>query len=231
MSIQNHSKSTSFSKGESNPYTLSASAIFGALAAIMAILPLSFPFPLIPYLKFDLAELPVIIAFLLYGPIPGLTSSIVYWLILNIVGSFAPIGPLMKFAAVISTIIGMWIGIKMYNKFTSTMKMITFLTLILSMSIVVRVLITTLANYIVIWILFPTFLEYAAKSLSGFLKVTFSTNFDKLILTLIITAIYNVIHVLLSIIPSYGIVAHILNRGIIVTIKEPWVIKTLKHLS
>lgn len=231
MSTQNHPKSTSFIKGESNPYTLSASAIFGALAAIMTILPLSFPFPLIPYLRFDLAELPVIIAFLLYGPIPGLTSSIVYWLILNIVGSFAPIGPLMKFLAVISTIIGIWIGVKMYNKSTSTMRIITFLTLILSMSILVRVLITTLANYIVIWILFPTFLEYAAKSLSGFLKVTFSTNFDKLILILIITAIYNVIHVLLSIIPSYGIVAHILNRGIIVKIKDPWVIKALKHLS
>jgi len=75
------------------------STVFGALSAVLAMMPLSFSFPLIPYLKFDIAEIPVVTAFLGFGPFPGFISALTYWLILNIFGEWAPIGPAMKFIA------------------------------------------------------------------------------------------------------------------------------------
>ncbi|MCX8191720.1 MAG: hypothetical protein N3F06_02795, partial [Nitrososphaerales archaeon] len=118
----------------------------------------------------------------------------------------------------------------LYKRFTSTIKIGAFLTFILSTSVITRVLVMTLVNYVVIWMLFPTFLQYAAISLATSLKITFSTNFDVLILTLLITAIFNVIHVPLSTIPSYIMVTHILNRGVLITFEGPWIVRMLKRL-
>ena len=70
------------------------------LAALLALLPLSFSYPIIPYLKFDIAEIPVVLAFFLLGPEAGLISSIVYWVILLLVGSYTPLGPTMKLSLI-----------------------------------------------------------------------------------------------------------------------------------
>ncbi|MEM1775671.1 MAG: hypothetical protein QW079_01920, partial [Nitrososphaerota archaeon] len=99
-----------------NTVIISVSTIFGALSAILAMLPLSFPFPLVPYLKFDIAEMPVYVAFLSFGPIPGFTSALTYWFVLNMFGEWAPIGPLMKFIAVASTLSGFMLGSRILSK-------------------------------------------------------------------------------------------------------------------
>jgi riboflavin transporter FmnP len=91
---------------------VASASCLASLAALLAALPLSFPYPVIPYLRFDLAEIPVFLALLLLGPWAGMLSSIAYWLILLLVGSFSPLGPAMKFAAVLSTLIGLWAGFR-----------------------------------------------------------------------------------------------------------------------
>ena len=130
------------------------SAIFGALAAVLAVLPLSFPFPLIPYLRFEVAEIPVVIAFLGFGPLPGIVSALTYWGVLTLVGEFTPIGPAMKFLAVASMLLGLWVGFKL-----SKNSYRLGLTLGFLFGSLLRVLAMTAANYVILLYLFPEFLD------------------------------------------------------------------------
>ncbi|MBO3768709.1 MAG: hypothetical protein QXS21_02820 [Thermoproteota archaeon] len=192
--------------------TIVSSAFFGALAAILAVAPLSFPFPLIPYLKFDIAEVPAIISLFLFGPLPGLFTSLVYLVVLNFIGSFAPIGPILKFLSVLSTMIGAWFGITICSRAKS--KPFTYIVAVLVFSAIVRVMILTLANYIVIWILMPNFLSYATFAVSLATGIKLSPNFEGLLVVLILTAIFNVLHVLFTIIPSFVLVIALVRRKV-----------------
>jgi len=195
------------------------SAVFGALAALLAVLPLSFPFPPIPYLKFDIAEIPVVAAFLGFGPLPGFFSAITYWLVLTIVGEFTPIGPAMKFISVASMLLGFWAGYKL----TCRQRLACFLAF--SLGSLSRVAVTTLANYVVLVILFPKpFLEYAANALSLFLGVTLPPTILALTLILIFTAFYNIIHVALSLFPSIVLVQYMARDGLFLRMREPWML-------
>lgn len=218
-----------FKTGLSRTYLISVSATFGALSAILAILPLSFSFPILPYLKFDIAEFPVVIAFLLYGPIPGMLSATVYWLVLNLVGSFVPIGPAMKFASVVSMLLGMWIAFYLFRRLTGR-KLVVFVSAII-LGTMLRIVVMSILNYIVLYFLFPYFLEFAANSLSKALGYSFSSQIEVLILTLIITAVFNALHTIFSVIPSFVVVNNLLVRGNIPKIKIPWIVRFLRNIE
>ena len=185
---------------------ISATSIFGALASILAILPLSIPYPPIPYLKFDLAEIPVMVALLCFGPIPGIGSALIYWAILLLRGEFSPIGPSMKFLAVFSMLIGLWIGVKVFRGPRFTLHLSFLLGAFL------RVLSMSAMNYLVAYLLFPNFMSLAARTISLALGINFSGELSCLIMVLAFTAIFNLIHSILSIAPSILIVKYISSR-------------------
>jgi len=185
---------------------ISATSIFGALASILAILPLSIPYPPIPYLKFDLAEIPVMVALLCFGPIPGIGSALIYWAILLLRGEFSPIGPSMKFLAVFSMLIGLWIGVKVFKGSRFTLHLSFLLGAFL------RVLSMSAMNYIVAYLLFPNFMSLAARTISMVLGIKISGGLSCLITVLAFTAIFNLIHSILSIAPSILIVKYISSR-------------------
>ncbi|MGB9895343.1 MAG: ECF transporter S component [Thermoproteota archaeon] len=195
--------------------TVVTSAFFGALAAVMAIAPLSFPFPLVPYLKFDLAEIPTMISLILLGPLPGILTSLVYWIVLNFFGSFAPIGPFLKFLAVLSTIVGAWIGTAICRKMKS--RLLTYIVTILVLSAIVRVVVLTLANYFVIWVLMPDFLSYATFAVSLVTGIKLSPDFGGLLVVLLLTAVFNILHVFLTVVPSFVLAIALVKRKIIKT--------------
>jgi len=185
---------------------ISATSIFGALASILAILPLSIPYPPIPYLKFDLAEIPVMVALLCFGPIPGIGSALIYWAILLLRGEFSPIGPSMKFLAVFSMLIGLWIGVKVFKGSRFTLHLSFLLGAFL------RVLSMSAMNYIVAYLLFPNFMSLAARTISMVLGTKISGGLSCLITVLAFTAVFNLIHSILSIAPSILIVKYISSR-------------------
>ncbi len=204
---------------------IASSAVFGALASVLAALPLSFPFPVIPYLKFDIAEIPVFIAFLGFGPIPGLVSAITYWGILNLVGEFVPVGPAMKFLAVISTLTGIWAGLKLSRSYRIG------IPLCFTLGIAVRVLVMSLANYVVLVILFPEFLKFAAYLVSHSLGMQLEPGLSALMLVLIFTSIYNVLHVFLSLIPSIFLLNFMIRDGLFLSFARPWFYVMIKRRS
>ncbi|PCN50978.1 hypothetical protein B6U99_01545 [Candidatus Geothermarchaeota archaeon ex4572_27] len=81
-------------------------AVFGAMAAVISLLKIEIPFPILVWLKFDFAEIPDLIAYLLGGLWVGVVTAFVHMLLLNIAAMHPVIGPVMKFLAVISMMVG-----------------------------------------------------------------------------------------------------------------------------
>lgn len=90
--------------------TIAAIAIFTALSVALVLSPLKFPAPYAPFLKYQIWEIPIVAAFLLYGPLVGVAVSCINTLILLIVyPGDLPTGPLYNLAAVLSMLLGIYI--------------------------------------------------------------------------------------------------------------------------
>ncbi len=204
---------------------LTSGAVMAAFAFVLAILPLSFPFPPIPYLKFDLAEVPVFIALLGFGPASGMLATVIYFMALLIMGEFSPIGPTMKFLAVSSSLLGFWIGSRIVGS--------RGLGLIVGVGAVVgaivRVVTMTVANYVVLAIMFPEFLSFATTTLSAFLGLNLAADIQGLFLVLLFTAVFNALHMVLSVAPSVLAINSIHKAKAFATVWVPWVIKISKQ--
>jgi riboflavin transporter FmnP len=200
---------------------IAISTVFGAFSAVLAMMPLSFSFPLIPYLKFDIAEIPVVTAFLGFGPVPGFISALTYWLVLNIFGEWTPIGPAMKFIAVASMLVGLWVSYKLMSRFR-----MPYISVFIFSSLL-RVLATTACNYLVLVVIMPFFLEFAVKSLSIALGLEIEVGLGGLLLILAFTAIYNILHVALSLLPSIFLVRNLSKQGLFLNLREPWLLQAM----
>ncbi|MGC9021467.1 MAG: ECF transporter S component [Candidatus Methanodesulfokora sp.] len=190
---------------------VAAGAILGALAMIIRILGIKIPFPPIPYLVFEFAEVPVILSLMLFGPIAGLISVLCCWIILNVLGEFVPIGPAMFLAASLSTICGIYIGVRAVKKLSMRAALIFGYVA----GFTLRSIVMTLLNYVILVILMPKFLEFAAKSLSGFLGMSFSEPANAIMLILAFTALFNILQVTIVYIPSLAIVKIINKAGVL----------------
>lgn len=104
--------------GRLDTAAIAGSAVFSALAIVLAgaSQALGLNFPLIPYLQFDVGEVAIILAFFIFGPIPALVSSFVEFAGLMAFGQQVPIGPLLKLAALVSTVAGLWLGARLVSR-------------------------------------------------------------------------------------------------------------------
>jgi riboflavin transporter FmnP len=181
---------------------IAGGAIFGVLAVIIRISGIKIPFPPIPYLVFEFSEVPVVLSLLIFGPLAGIISALCCWAILNAIGEFVPIGPAMFLAASLSTICGIYAGIRVVGRIRLSIKAALLSGYVAGLAL--RSTIMTLLNYIVVVILMPKFLEFAATNLSAFLHLSGSANV--IVLILIFTAIFNIIQVTIIYMLSLAIV-------------------------
>lgn len=151
---------------------MALTAIMASLSLSLSILKLELPYPILPYLKFDFAEIPVTLVYFLAGFAWSVIAES-----LHLIGMLArgadPIGATMKFLAVLSMLAGGWFAKKTVR---STIVEFTGATLL-------RVSTMILANWIYFTLLFPNFLGYAVKLAGG------------IYLLYIYTAVFNLIHV------------------------------------
>lgn len=94
--------------------TVAGTAVFSALVAIVEYLSLvipilRIPFPLMPELrlKFDMAEIPAVLSYFVYGLPVGILTSIIVPLIIIARGTTNPIGAWLKGLAILTTVIGL----------------------------------------------------------------------------------------------------------------------------
>jgi len=112
----------STSSYDTSPYSgrtrkIASIAIFAAVAAVIRIQSkaLSFPFPLLPALKFELWEIPIVVGLLLYGPTVGFSSGSIILIIGLIIGS-NPTGQIYNFIAFSSMMLGIIITNRLYSR-------------------------------------------------------------------------------------------------------------------
>ncbi|MDW8041891.1 MAG: hypothetical protein RMJ75_03685 [Nitrososphaerota archaeon] len=188
------------------------------ISAAIAVLPMSFAYPPIPYLRFDFAEVPAFVATLGFGPSVGLLASTIYLLGLLVMGEFSPLGPLMKYLAIVSTFGGIWMVTLLLRRGSPRVLRVISWTA----GCVSRVLVMSAVNYVVLVVFFPDFLGFAVSTLSVFLRTELVPDHHGLIMVLIYTAIYNVLHTILSIVASVTVINAIRRSGALGAGWRPW---------
>ncbi len=182
-------------------------AVFGALAVLLTTLSqaMGLNFPVIPYLQFDLGEIAILLAFFIFGPVPALVSSFIEFLTLMAIGQNVPIGPLFKLMAVISSLVGIWLGVAIVHRVQRpTLAKASGVGTLLG--IVFRAGLMSIPNFYLIVFLF------SLQGTVGFLAASFKlagitlTNSNGLALILGLTAIFNGLQLLFVSIVSYMLV-------------------------
>jgi hypothetical protein len=188
--------------------SLTGSAIMGALAAVTTVVfpaRIQPPFPILPFLRFDPAELFSVLAFFIFGPIPAVITATVHWLFLTATGIDTPLGPAVKFVSVLSTLFGLWLGSLAYKK--SGIKQYrnsVVLFFMLGFAIIARVFILLVVNYFVFTYIGPVifgidYLGFSQATLQGTLHMQFAGPSQVLWAMLIFTSIFNGFHAIFSI--------------------------------
>ncbi len=186
------------------------SAAFASIAIVLTIAKVVIPFPPLPYLKFEIAEIPVIISLLIASFRIAITTCIIYWFVLLIVGEFTPIGPTMKFLSTLSTIMGIYIGEKIFR--SSILELSKFRQgLIVLIAILFRCIVMTIANTVVLIVFLPGFLDFAVELLRSIGVVVEENFLAKLSIVLLFTALFNTIHTVMDIYASIPISKYIIR--------------------
>ncbi|MEM0122932.1 MAG: hypothetical protein QXI38_00325 [Conexivisphaerales archaeon] len=156
-----------------------------AASAVLELLPLKLFFPLLPYLTFDIGEVPIFFLVFYDGITDGAIASILLTVLLFIFGTFVPIGPLLKGAAVISGIIGAWAGMKVRRS--------AYISFVLST--LLRVIAMTAFNYVLIEYFVPGFLLFLPKYISFM---------SPIVAVIVLTALFNILQNIISFVPAYA---------------------------
>ena len=160
-----------------NTKKLALITVFVALTAAINLYAPKIPFPIAPFLYYNLWEIPIVVAFLIFGPkigaaVAGLNTVI---LLIYFPGSL-PTGPMYNLIAELSMLIGVYAAYKISTYRCPTEKISTFLkthklSLTIStttLGIISRVAITTASNYLLIGqpspIGFGSFFQFGGKT-------------------------------------------------------------------
>jgi riboflavin transporter FmnP len=176
--------------------------VFSALALVLTFSKAEIPYPLLPYLKFDFAEIPIMMALLIGGLVPGLATAVIHWIGLSLARGWV-LGPLMKFLAVAPMVAGFWLGIRLYKrKWTAKSIAAAFL-----IGIATRVVACVVLNAVILIFVAPEFLRFSEYALKA-AGINIASLSDVLFWTLTFNAIFNALHVILS-----SIIAIVLFRA------------------
>ncbi len=212
--------------------SLAGAAVLGGLAAATTIvIPSSIqpPFPILPFLKFDPAELFSVLAFLLFGPVPAVITAAVHWFFLNPESSSGPLGPAVKFVSVLSTLFGLWLGSRIYTKFSSRLQhKFGMLSSMLSLAILSRVLILLIVNYFVFTFIGPVifgidYLGYSQSFLQTAWGWQFTGPWQLLSLMLLLTSVFNAIHAVFSVAIPYSLFKPLSSKIPEIASGHPWI--------
>lgn len=172
-------------------------ALLSASAAMISIGTVSFPFPLLPFLRFDAAEVPDVLSFFLLGPTGGLVVTLIHWIILDLHSSFDPIiGPTMKFMAVFGTMLGLYVATFLVPEGTRGKRL--FLAL-LGVGTLVRFVVMIPPTFLLYYFISPgLYLPFAEKSLTAF-GIHASGTLAAATLVTLVTALFNILHALFTV--------------------------------
>lgn len=222
--------------GRFDTVAIAGGAIFGALSIVLTYISqlagLNFPF--LPYLQFDLGEIAIFLTLFIFGPVPAFISAFVESVALLAVGENVPIGPPLKLAATISSILGIWAGTVIASRLRKP-KMSGAVGLGTGVGIVGRIIGTTIANYILIEFVSKYFSEYSLAEIVPYEASHFTwtgihlTMADGLVVILGFTAIFNAIQIFVVLLVAYSIVGLHQVRSMRIAGRRPWIFTMIER--
>jgi riboflavin transporter FmnP len=184
-------------------------------------------------LKFDVSEVVDLSSFMIFGPTAGLLTALIHATILGTVaggaGSGPFFGPSLKFLGVLSTYIGLLVASRIGKQ--SLLR--TSLTMT-SLALLTRVSLMTLANYFYIVFLAQTIFginyAYFAQLVLSDAGINL-TGSGLIIYILGLTAIYNAVHVVFSVLVSLLLVNTLMKRAPNLLQSRAWITRVLNPAS
>jgi riboflavin transporter FmnP len=128
--------------------TVALIAVFAALTVALTVYsPIRIPAPYAPFLIYQIWEIPIVAAFLLFGPKIGTSIAVINTIVLLLVFQGAlPTGPLYNLAAVLSMLLGILFTVKLLSIFRVHSEALVT-TSATALGILLRVGIMTLVNW------------------------------------------------------------------------------------
>lgn len=174
---------------------LSLIVTFAASSAALTLLHVMFPFPLLPFLEFDMAEIPDTLAFLLLGPRGGVLVATIHCLLLYVLGAFTVFSPLMKLFAEGSMFIGLYLAYKAGRGWRAATALGIFFRAFI-------MLFVTLALY---YVIMPSIYLPTADLAMSILGVHLTSPLEIALLLVGITTLFNVIAGAITLGASFGV--------------------------
>ena len=189
------------------------------------------PFPILPFLRFDPAELFSVMAFLIFGPVAGVIAATSHWIFLTATGTNGPLGPAAKFASVLSTLFGLWLGGKIYQRLEG--RIFSILGLMLACAATARVGIMVVVNYFIFTYIGPVLfgLDYLGFS-QAVLQATLHLDYGGPLLVaavLFFTSIFNLLHTAFSVLVPYLIFTPLTLKVPQIASGRPWISRFASH--
>lgn len=212
--------------------SVTGAAVFGSLSALSTVIipaRIQPSFPIMPFLRFDPAELFSVLAFLIFGPFAAVVSATVHWFFLTSTGTSTPLGPAVKFAAVLSTLLGIWVGGKACSKLAAKhLNAATALGLMLAFAALVRVSVLLVLNYFVFTYIGPVifgvdYLGFSQKTLQATLGLQFAGPTELLRAMLLYTSIFNALHAGFTVLVPYLVFAPLSLKVPEIASGHPWI--------
>jgi len=131
-----------------NSRTLASVAVFAALTVVLNLSPAKVPAPYMPFLFYQIWEIPIVAAFLFSGPFAGVIIAVVNTLVLlGLFPGALPTGPLYNLAAVLGMLLGIYFSHKLLRQAFGKQSEAMLTTSSTALGIVLRVAIMTVVNY------------------------------------------------------------------------------------
>jgi riboflavin transporter FmnP len=214
--------------------SLSGAAVFGSLAALSTVIVparIQPAFPILPFLRFDPAEVFVVLAFLIFGPVSAVIAAIVHWIFLTLTatGSTGALGPAVKFVSVLSTLFGLWLGSIVYRRLLGTYRHTwAVLALMLVFAALARVGLLIVVNYWVFTYVGPVifnidYIQFSQVTLQATLGAQFATPWNVLMAMLLYTSVFNALHAAFSVAVPYVIFAPLSLKVPEIASGHPWI--------
>jgi riboflavin transporter len=218
--------------GSFDSVSLGGIAVFGALAVVLTTVSqaLVLSFPIIPYLQFDLGEIAILLAFFIFGPVPGVVAAFIEFLTLMVLGQNAPIGPILKLISILASLGGIWVGMALVSR-SRGQSLAKAATLGTFLGIVSRVVFLTISNYYLLVFFGGVYaLNGLIPYLAGYFKLlgVGLTSANGLALILLFTAVFNTLQLLFAAGVSYFLVSLPQVQATRAAGRRPWVIAYLK---
>ncbi len=135
-----------------NSKTISFAAVFAALTVALNLSQIKIPAPYAPFLIYQIWEIPIVASFLLFGPMIGVGVAIINTLMLFAVFPGAlPTGPLYNLAAVLGTLLGIFIALHLVRKVSFLRSETGAIASVTILGVLFRVGVMTMVN----WLLLP----------------------------------------------------------------------------